>query len=71
MKVHEFFNITKGSRQLTFDENEKPLCGRDFWAKYRNKPEWNAEIDHVRLKAKPATQDGLWFDAVICIIKLK
>lgn len=71
MKVSEFFAVTQGSRQIAFSETEKPLCGRDFWAKYRNKPEWESEIDHVRLVAQRAEQNGLWFDGVLCLINLK
>lgn len=70
MTVSEFFSATKGSRQLVFSENEKPLCGRDFWGKYRDKPEWHTEIAFVRLIPTRAAQDGLWFDGVTCIIKL-
>lgn len=71
MKVSEFFAVTKGSRQLSFSEEEKPLCGRDFWGKYRNTDKWDAEIEHVQMIARRAEQDGLWFDGVICIISLK
>ena len=71
MKVSEFFAVTQGSRQLSFSESDKPLCGRDFWGKYRYTPLWDAEIDHVRLIARRSEQDGLWFDGVVCLIKLK
>lgn len=71
MKVKEFFAITQGSRQLRLDENEKPLCGRDFWGKYRNTDKWEAEIDHVRLVSGITEQDGLQYMGVICNIVLK
>lgn len=71
MTVQDFFTCTQGSRQLCFSEQEKPLCGRDFWRKYRQTETWNAEIDHVRLVSRRAEVDGLWFDGVICIITLK
>ncbi len=71
MKLKEFFAVTRGSRQLCFSETEKPLCGRDFWAKYSGTPVWDAEVEWVRMVARRAEQDGLWFDGVICYIKLK
>lgn len=71
MKVKEFFTSTQGSRHLCFSEEETSLCGRDFWGRYRNAPEWEAEIDHVRLVARKVTTDGMPFDGVLCIINLK
>ena len=71
MKVAEFIAETQGSRQLSFSESEKPLCGRDFWTKYRTTEKWNAEIENVRLIANRAETDGLWYDTVICLITLK
>ena len=71
MKVKEFFAVTQGSRQLCFSEEEKPLCGRDFWGRYRMAPEWDAEIDHVRMIAKRVETDGMPYDGVVCIIRLK
>jgi len=44
MKVKEFFVHTTGNRYLRFDGSERPLCGRDFWGKYRRDERWNAEI---------------------------
>lgn len=71
MKVYEFFNITKGSRHLRFSDEEKSMCGRDFWGKYRNTGKWQAEIEEVRLIAKRAETDGMFFDGVECVITLK
>lgn len=71
MKVYEFFGVTKGSRHLRFSDEEKAMCGRDFWGKYRNTERWKAEIENVRLIAAKNETDGHVFDGVECVITLK
>lgn len=71
MKVYEFFQITQGSRHLRFSDEEKPMCGRDFWGKYRQTEKWKAEIENVRLIAKKCETDKCFFDGVECVITLK
>lgn len=77
MKVKDFFDVTKGSRQLVVSgSGEAPMCDRDFWGKYRSTDVWEAEVDHVSLVPRKVEQDGLWFnglrfDGVICEITLK
>lgn len=68
MTVAEFFSITSGTRQFSFSEEEKPLCVSDFWKKYRNTQEWNAEILHVKFIPCRKEENGLWYDNVICVI---
>ena len=68
MTVADFFAHTNGARRFSFDENERSMCGSDFWHKYRGDPIWFAEIDSVKLI--PQRDVGL-SDIVICLIKLK
>lgn len=71
MKVCEFFAITNGSRHLRFSDDEKGLCGRDFWGKYRQTEKWEAEIENVRLIAGELKTDGVSFEGVECVITIK
>ena len=66
MTVSEFYAKTSGARLLSLSENEPALCPRDFWQKYRFRPEWNAEIENVHF-----IPHRNYVDHVICLILLK
>lgn len=71
MKLKEFFIVTQGAPKFTFSEKEKPLPSHDFWKTYRSKPEWEQDIENVKLIPRRKEESGLWFDDVICVITLK
>lgn len=71
MKLKDFFAIISGANKFSISETDEPLCGMDFWHKYRNKAEWNAEIENVKLIPRCGEINGLWYDDVICLIMLK
>lgn len=66
MTVSDFFIHTSGSRRFSLSDCEPSLTAMEFWHKYRNKPEWNAEIHNVDFI--PHTTQN---DTVICLITLK
>ena len=71
MKLKEFFAKTQGSRQLRLTgQKENAMCGRDFWARYRNTEAWEMEVNKVTMIPARATIGALWFDTVICEIEL-
>lgn len=72
MTLGEFFAVTKGSRQLMIlGHGVGPLCGRDFWARYRQTKVWDAEIDQVCLVQSKLINDSVKFNGVLCQISLK
>ena len=64
MKVKELFAVISGPRKWSISEMEEPVCGRDFWQKYRMMPEvWEADINDVHLIPKA--------DYTLILVRLK
>lgn len=69
MKLSELFTVTEDKGRWSLSESEEPLCEQDFYDKYRNKPEWEKEIMHIRVMTRRAEQE--LNDEVIFLIILK
>ena len=63
MKLNEFYAVVGGSIRYSLSEYDKPLCGRDFWGKYRDTDMWDAEISRAIF-----IPHG---EIIVCLINLK
>lgn len=70
MKLKDLLNVMDGSARYSISDTEKPMCYHDFWKAYRMKPEWEMEVVNVKLIPRSKDDSGLWYDDVICLIKL-
>lgn len=64
MKVYELFAALKGNNSVTFDkeslrmlgeeEQQRPLCRREFFGKYRRSAAWKSEVKEFRTDVIPS-----------------